>query len=187
MLKHDDVVLRAFEATDCDLLFAMANDMPLIEMAAREPPRPQPRQVFEERISRAFNAPFTGANWALEFLIERNGAGIGIAGLYEMDRVNSVVEIGIAIGMAAERRKGAATSATLLLVRYAFDTLNFRRIVANVKASNAPAVLLAEKLGLAREGCLRQHRWRDGHFEDLLVFGLLRDDWEGYGEPRTLP
>ena len=69
-------------------------------------------------------SPFTGANWALELVIELGGSAIGVAGLYEMDRVNSVAEIGISIGCVSERHKGAGTAAGLLLVQYTFVTLN---------------------------------------------------------------
>lgn len=34
-----------------------------------------------------------------------------------------------------------------------------------------------EKLGMVREGLLRQHVKKWGQYEDVVTYGLLRQDW----------
>jgi RimJ/RimL family protein N-acetyltransferase len=34
-----------------------------------------------------------------------------------------------------------------------------------------------EKLGFVREGRLRQDHYREGRYVDVLVMGLLREEW----------
>lgn len=35
-----------------------------------------------------------------------------------------------------------------------------------------------EKLGMRKEGCLRNHEVKWGKHEDLVLFGILRSEWE---------
>jgi RimJ/RimL family protein N-acetyltransferase len=51
-----------------------------------------------------------------------------------------------------------------------------------VLASNAPAIASYEKSGLVREGTLRRSAFVDGRREDVVVMGILRDEWEPRGD-----
>jgi len=35
-----------------------------------------------------------------------------------------------------------------------------------------------QKIGMTREGCLRRHTEKWGVLEDLVVYGILREEWE---------
>ena len=53
------------------------------------------------------------------------------------------------------------------------------RIELEVFASNARAIALYRQAGLVEEGCRRRARIIDGIEDDILLFGLLRDEWHG--------
>ncbi len=36
---------------------------------------------------------------------------------------------------------------------------------------------IAEKLGMKKEGCLRQHVFLDLEFVDVIQYGILKDEW----------
>jgi RimJ/RimL family protein N-acetyltransferase len=60
---------------------------------------------------------------------------------------------------------------------FAFDTLDMRRIEADVDPRNIASVRALERLGFQREGFLRE-RWQvDGEIQDALFYGLLRGQW----------
>ncbi|MEL7657044.1 MAG: GNAT family protein, partial [Bacillota bacterium] len=65
-----------------------------------------------------------------------------------------------------------------LLLRYAFDELNLYRVQLTVFSYNPGAIRLYEKLGFVREGVFREAVHRDGARHDMILYGLLRREWE---------
>jgi len=94
---------------------------------------------------------------------------------------NGFLELGI--GAAEERRKGYGTQALRLLLRFAFAELNLFRVSAIVPEYNEGAIALLKKFGFVQEVCRRQSLERDGRRWDLLIFGLLNDEWRNQAEP----
>ena len=87
-------------------------------------------------------------------------------------------QILIVIGSAEDRCKGYGTQAMKLLLRFAFAELNLFRVSADVPEYNEGAMALLKKFGFVEEVRRRQALERDGRRWDLLVFGLLRDEWQ---------
>jgi len=94
---------------------------------------------------------------------------------------NGFLELGI--GAAEERGKGYGTQALRLLLRFAFAELNLFRVSAIVPEYNEGAIALLKKFGFVQEVCRRQSLERDGRRWDLLVFGLLNDEWRNQAKP----
>jgi RimJ/RimL family protein N-acetyltransferase len=66
------------------------------------------------------------------------------------------------------------------LTRYGFETLGARRIWLDASGENPRACRVYEAAGYQLEGRLRAHWWRPalGRAVDLMLFGLLREDWQ---------
>lgn len=112
---------------------------------------------------------------AVLFAIEacESGRLAGYVTLRGIDWIARAAEIGIVVGEPTLRRRGIGREATALLLRYAVEVVNLRRLWLRVRADNAPALRIYQGLGFAVEGCLREHVWRDGAYRDLLIMGLL--------------
>jgi RimJ/RimL family protein N-acetyltransferase len=93
-----------------------------------------------------------------------------------------VTWLAIGIGEAAQRGQGYGEEAMRLLLRFAFDELNLRRVQLTVFSYNDWAIRLYEKLGFQREGVFREFLQRDGQVYDMLLYGLLRREWEAQNE-----
>lgn len=93
----------------------------------------------------------------------------------EWSNGNGWLELGI--GSADDRRKGYGAQALQMLLRFAFAELNLYRVTARVQEYNAAAIALLKKFGFTEEVRRRQALERDGRRWDLLVFGLLKDEW----------
>ncbi len=52
--------------------------------------------------------------------------------------------------------------------------LNLTRLELEVYTDNEPAIRLYEGFGFEREGTLRQHAFRDGHYVDSYMMARLR-------------
>ncbi|HJS20502.1 MAG TPA: GNAT family protein [Anaerolineales bacterium] len=85
--------------------------------------------------------------------------------------------IRLGIGAAEERGKGYGAQALRMLLRFAFAELNLFRLSAIVPEYNTAAINLLKKFGFSEEVRRRQSVERDGRRWDLLVFGLLNEEW----------
>jgi RimJ/RimL family protein N-acetyltransferase len=74
-------------------------------------------------------------------------------------------------------RKTAATEAFLLLARYVFETLAYRRLEWRCNPGNEASVRAALRFGFTLEGVLRQNMWVKGRNWDTALYALLDCDW----------
>jgi RimJ/RimL family protein N-acetyltransferase len=86
-------------------------------------------------------------------------------------------EIGFGIPETSARGKGYAKEAVRLLVAYLFAGYPVERIMAFTEQENVPAQRVLEKCGFQQEGRLRRSMFRDGHWRDLLIYGVLRQEY----------
>ena len=102
---------------------------------------------------------------------------IGKAVIQRIEWANGNCSVRVGIGSTADQRKGYGTQALKMLLRFAFAELNLFRVSANVAEYNEGAITLMKKFGFVEEVRRRQALEREGRRWDLLVFGLLKDEW----------
>jgi len=113
----------------------------------------------------------------LIFAVVRKTDGwiIGTVGLiFEQDHARA--DIGYWIGVPFWNQ-GYATEAATATMSYAFENLLLYRITASHFVRNLASGRVLEKLGMLKEGLLRQHLLKDGIYEDVIIRGILRDEW----------
>lgn len=106
----------------------------------------------------------------------KTGKHIGNIKLDQFDWIARTCELGILIGDPNYRGKGIGKEVCRLVLKYAFEKLNIRKVFLAVFANNPGAKALYEKIGFVQEGCLRQHVWRDGEFVDLYQMGIFSEE-----------
>lgn len=85
-------------------------------------------------------------------------------------------ELGYWLG-AAEWGHGFATEAADALIGFGFRELGLERIYAQVLADNAASCRVLEKLGMLVEGTRRRHVRKGRKLYDVVMYGMLRDEW----------
>lgn len=78
---------------------------------------------------------------------------------------------GIGIG-AAHQRRGYATEAVLLLLRFMFGERRYHKCEARIYAYNVASLELHRSLGFVEEGRLRDHEFFAGRHHDVMVMGM---------------
>ena len=63
------------------------------------------------------------------------------------------------------------------ILDFGFVKMNLNRIEAEVWAENIRSVRFLEKLGFQREGLLRQAEYARGAFQDILIYAILKADF----------
>ncbi|WIV20299.1 GNAT family N-acetyltransferase [Paenibacillus polygoni] len=75
------------------------------------------------------------------------------------------------------KSNGYCTEAAKGIVQYAFEEMKLNRIYARHLARNPASGKVMQKIGMKYEGLLRQHVKKWGEYEDLVCYGLLRDEY----------
>lgn len=164
--------LRALTEADTEILFHIAADLSTWEERSPASPAALTRDAFMARLTQA-NADATSKN--VRFVIDVAGTVVGSISLFEFDDLARHAEIGIALAPEA-RGQGLGTAAIRQLVEFAFVRCNLRRVHLQCTASNLGAIRAYEKAGFVVEGHQRQHAWVRGHYEDIVLMGVLRSE-----------
>lgn len=103
-----------------------------------------------------------------------------IRGRVTLTRINASIrewEIGWAIH-PNWRGQGLATEAAQHMLDFAFDDLQAHRVVAFSHSENISSIRVMEKLGMHKEGCLRETRRWHGAWANEVVFSMLDREFE---------
>lgn len=68
---------------------------------------------------------------------------------------------------------GYATEAADAMVKFAFEDRLYHKVFARYFSSNIASGKVMEKIGMSREGILREHIRKDGRYEDLVHYGII--------------
>ncbi len=108
---------------------------------------------------------------------DRSGRRVGLAGVDDVDLHSRVARITATILEPGERGKGLGTDAHRVLVSYLFLHRGLLRAEAFVAAGNVAARAVLKRLGFLEEGMLRSRVFAHGQRHDVVVLGLLYEDW----------
>ncbi|MEM9294956.1 MAG: GNAT family protein [Planctomycetota bacterium] len=126
----------------------------------------------------------TQTTGAVSLGVELEGRWVGAVFHLRPNAEDRNVEIGYWLTPAA-RGRGVATRAVRALFDWTFRELDYRRAYLRIAAHNAPSIALAERLGLEREGVMRD-LWQiePGVWWDGVVFAGTADRWPPRDTPR---
>ncbi len=113
-------------------------------------------------------------------ILTKDGTPIGGIGINWLSEHHRVADLGAVIGEPQYWGGGYGTDALLLVVDYAFDRLDMRKVWLGTMSLNARVMRQMEKVGFALEARLREGALADGRWYDELTYGRLRDGWPGY-------
>ena len=108
------------------------------------------------------------------------GEVVGTLNTMACDRRCGTFKYGIAI-FRPHWRKGYASEAIRLLLRYYFQELRYQKVTVHVYAFNEASLKLHQKLGFQIEGRLRRMIYTNGAYYDEYVLGLTSDEFSFAG------
>ncbi len=73
--------------------------------------------------------------------------------------------------------KGYASEAARAMLDFAFHQVGAHRVIAFCNANNAASARVMEKLGMVRDGHLRESIWWNGGWSDEFVYAILDREW----------
>ncbi len=165
MLKSPRLVLRRIVAADASVLWSWRVHREIV----RSLPAPTLNGL------RAFVRETLQDRSRHQFMAVAGGEPIGLFRLYE--RGLSDRDIG---GLLAKPAWGLGygTEVARVLLDYGFRRLKLHRIWATCDVDNARSIHLMKKIGMKREGRMREHRLLGGRWRDSLLFAILDSEWK---------
>jgi RimJ/RimL family protein N-acetyltransferase len=112
--------------------------------------------------------------WVME---DAAGQAVGEITTHHCDHRRGVFSYGLSVARE-HRRRGYATEAVLLVLKYYFGELRYQKCLVGIHSNNPASVALHEKLGFVREGTLRRMVYTGGQFYDVHHYGMLKEEWE---------
>jgi diamine N-acetyltransferase len=132
-------------------------------------------EIQQEKWFERYSEDNTQTSFAI---IENNtNVFIGTIGLSQIDHYHQRAEMGTMIGNKKYWGKGYGSDSTKLLLSYAFNSLNLKKVYCNITSDNIASIKKNEKVGFKIEGTLRKHTFNNGTFKDVIVMGMLKEDY----------
>ncbi len=109
------------------------------------------------------------------FVIFNNDKMVGRVGVYKIDTLNKIGEIGYWI-VQNSQGKGIITKSCRSLIHFCFSDLELNRIEIKCGTENLQSKTIPEKLDFTNEGIIRQGELLYDKFIDLNLYSLLKSD-----------
>ncbi len=116
------------------------------------------------------------------WVITISEAPCGFLALSGISRENLNAEWSWYIGDARARGRGAGRAAQALGLDQAFREFGLEKVWSRVIAGNDVALKVQAGAGFRREGYLRRHVCKEARFHDVVLLGVLREEWEARRE-----
>lgn len=164
-------------ARDAEIEAQWTHDAELMRLMYAEPMRPLSPNAIKKKYED--KNPDQHNPSAIRFMIRAQSDDrlVGFAHFLRIDWSNSGARLLLAIADEQARGKGFGTEAMRLALRYAFLEMNLYRLTTVALEYNARGIAFLRKHGFVDEVRRRQAVYRDGIYSDIVILGLLRDEW----------
>jgi len=177
--------LRPLGPGDAPALQAAANARAIADTMISVP-HPYPPGEAARFIARCQAGREAGSTLALAIEERTGGVLIGVLEIRAIEPEHAQAELSFWL-VEAVWGLGYMSEALQAAVGYAFDALRLNRLYAHHMTRNPASGRVLEKNGFRREGILRQRVRKWGRFEDVALWALLRQDWEGGSGAGPIP
>ncbi len=114
----------------------------------------------------------------VDFTFENSeGEIIAMGGFTDINSVHKNAEFYVMVNPELQG-KGIGKKVSIWMYNYAFSVLNLNKIYLYTNDDNVVAYTIYEKAGFTLEGILRNHKWKNGDFQNRRFYGLLKSEWE---------
>jgi ribosomal-protein-serine acetyltransferase len=169
------VEMRQFEPRDAETVFAVVDRnrqhlrqwLPWVDHSHS----PEDLRQFILRVQAQFEAD-QGPNAGIWV----GGVFAGNVGCHPISWANRSCSLGYWID-AAQQGRGVITRCCAAMLDYLFDELRLHRVEIRCGTGNTRSCAIPERLGFTREGLLRQAEWVNDRWVDLLVWGMIEEQW----------
>jgi RimJ/RimL family protein N-acetyltransferase len=180
--QGEKVRLRPLRTEDAERAFIDSLDSPARRALQLGIELPTSVELLRESLDKWVGCKDDGG--VIIFTIETlDGEDVGGISYHSRNRKNGTFSLGLVVARA-HRGKGYAEDAARILLRYAFWERRYQKCNSACVSSNAESIRLHQKLGFLEEGRRRRQWFLDGEFQDDVLFGLTREEFDAREKAR---
>lgn len=170
---NDQLRIRRFTPEDLEAVHAYASQ-PIVSQYQSWGPNSESdsKQFIHDALESELESPRRRYVFAVTFPDDHV---IGAGELVITDTEHKTAEIGYILS-PDEWGNGYATFIANFLLEFGFEKLELHRITATCDPRNAASERVLQKVGMTKEGQLRETVYLEDHWRDSLIYGML--DWE---------
>lgn len=168
MIEGKRVTLRRVEPEDHPAIQRWQNDPEVFRMMDYE--RPFTLEDIHASEARAVQEGHP-------FVIEFEGRAVGRIGLNNFRPRDGMASLYVFVGERDVWGKGIGLDAIMGLLRYAFETLNLRKVELWALADNDRALKMYKHAGFVEDGRLPERSWKGDRYVDHVVMSIEQDDF----------
>lgn len=169
------IVLEPLTLAHIPALSVAVSDGELWQLWYTSAPHPDEMKQY---IEAALEAEKLGEALAFAVRDKRSGEVIGCTRICSWDQSNRRLEIGYTWYAKRAQRTAVNTEAKLLLLSYAFETLDVMAVEFRTHWHNQASREAITRLGAKQDGVLRNHKLLgDGTVRDTVVYSIIDSEW----------
>ena len=172
MLKGENILLRAMEPSDVDLLYKWENDTSIWHVSNTI--TPFSKHVLQQYVDNSHLDLYTTKQLRLIIDNNQNKKSIGCIDLFDFEPYHKRAGIGVLISNKDDRNKGFAKEALSLLIQYSFLRLNLHQLYCNITTDNEASIKLFTQFGFEIIGTKKQWIWSGDDWKDEHLLQLIR-------------
>jgi RimJ/RimL family protein N-acetyltransferase len=173
-LETPRLLLRPLIASDAADVSRLAGEK-IIASTTRRIPHPYTLEMAADWLASLPELHAKGELLNFAITLRDSQEFIGSIGLI-LNGVDHHGELGYWIGRPYWNN-GYATEAAERVVHHAFQSMKLHRIFALHMTRNPASGRVMQKIGMQHEGVLRDHRYKWGRYEDLILCGMTKHDY----------
>ncbi|MBP0967098.1 MAG: GNAT family N-acetyltransferase [Oscillospiraceae bacterium] len=174
-LETERLILRRFAVSDAaDMYRNWASSAEVARFLTWEPhPSVVATAALLAEWVKEYEKPET-YNWVL--VLKASDMPVGNISVVEQRAETACASLGWCLG-TAWWGQGYMPEAGNAVLRFLFESVGFNRVCANHDADNLKSGRVMQKIGMKKEGVLRQHGYAKGRVFDDVRYGILADEY----------
>ncbi|HEX9825889.1 MAG TPA: GNAT family protein [Flavobacteriaceae bacterium] len=175
-LENDRIRLTLLDLSNYKHLLEIAAQKGLVQFS---PSRIETPEALKTYVQTAVDHYYHRT--AIPFIVydKLKNAYAGCTRFMNINWEHKVLEIGSTWIGREFQGTGLNANMKFLMLKYAFETLNFEKVEFRIDERNIPSRKAVEKLGAQLEGILRKNvHLKDGFKRNTCCYGMLREEWD---------
>ena len=168
--------LRAIEPNDIDLIYSWENDSSIWQLSNTF--APFSKYIIKQFIDNSHQDIFQLKQLRLmiDKIDEKSVESIGSIDIFDFDPMHKRAGIGILIANNSDRKKGYASDALDILIKYGFHTLQLHQLYCNITEDNLDSLNLFQSKGFKLVGTKRDWLIFPQGKKDEVMFQLINNE-----------
>lgn len=172
IMKKDNIILRALEPEDLEILYKWENDTSLWQFSNNI--APFSRYVLKEYIASSIQDDiFTSRQQRFMIVDAESGRAVGTIDLFDFEPLHRRVGLGMLVYEDSDRDKGYGREAVQKIIEYCKQTLFIHNIYCDILSNNDACLHLFEASGFSLAGEKKDWVNIDGTWYDEKLYQII--------------